>query len=229
MKYFFSPSLMCMDLTKFSEQIESLNERADMYHVDVMDGHYVKNITLSPFFIEQLKKVATLPIDAHLMVEKPEDFIGMIIDAGAEYISLHAETIDRDAFRLIHQIKDSGRKVGIVLNPATPLSYISEYIHLIDKLTIMTVDPGFVGQSFITEMIDKIKQAKQLKEENGYHYLIEVDGSCNEKTFKCLAEAGNEVFIIGASGLFNLDEDIDEAWLKMLEIFNRETNVLQTV
>lgn len=229
MKYLFSPSLMCMDLTKFSEQIESLNERADMYHVDVMDGHYVKNITLSPFFIEQLKKVATLPIDAHLMVEKPEDFIAMIIDAGADYISLHAETIDRDAFRLIHQIKNAGRKVGIVLNPATPLSYISEYIHLIDKLTIMTVDPGFVGQSFITEMIDKIKQAKQLKEENGYQYLIEVDGSCNEKTFKCLAEAGNEVFIIGASGLFNLDEDIDEAWLKMLEIFNRETNVLQTV
>lgn len=93
----------------------------------------------------------------------------------------------------------------------------------------MTVDPGFTGQSFITEMIDKIKQAKQLKEEHGYHYLIEVDGSCNEKTFKCLADAGNEVFIIGASGLFNLDEDIDVAWLKMLEIFNRETNLLHTV
>ncbi|MGQ3380613.1 D-allulose 6-phosphate 3-epimerase [Priestia endophytica] len=220
--YKFSPSLMCMDLTKFKEQIQCLNKRADFYHVDIMDGHYVKNITLSPFFIEQLKKLSTIPIDAHLMVENPADFVEPTIDAGADYISLHAETITRDAFRLIYHIKDRGAKFGVVLNPATPLSSINEYIHLVDKLTIMTVDPGFAGQKFIAEMKEKIKHAKELKETRGYNYLIEVDGSCNERTFKELAQAGNEVFIIGRSGLFSLDEQIDKAWNKMLDIFHQE-------
>ncbi len=105
MKYKFSPSLMCMDLTEFREQIETLNQRADMYHVDIMDGHYVKNITLSPFFIEQLKKVATIPIDAHLMVEAPEELIEMTAKAGADLITLHAETINRNAFRIINRIR----------------------------------------------------------------------------------------------------------------------------
>lgn len=160
MKHLFSPSLMCMDLTKFNEQITILNSRADMYHVDIMDGHFVKNITLSPFFISQLRTVTALPIDAHLMVEKPEDFIDMTAEAGADYISVHAETINRAAFRLIHKIKDHGAKVGIVLNPATPLEWISPYVHLIDKLTIMTVDPGFAGQPFIAEMTKKSGRPK---------------------------------------------------------------------
>jgi len=224
MKYKFSPSLMCMDLSKFKEQVTALNERADFYHVDIMDGHFVRNITLSPFFIEQLKKISTLPIDAHLMVEKPSDFVDMIIDAGADYISLHAETINGDAFRLINHIKDKGKKFGVVLNPATPLESIRHYIHHVDKLTIMTVDPGFAGQKFVTEMIDKIKEAKELKEKNQYKYLITIDGSCNGRTFKQLTEAGAEVLIVGTSGLFNLDEDVSKAWDLMMETFEKEVN-----
>ena len=222
----FSPSLMCMDLSKFKEQVEVLNERAHFYHVDIMDGHFVKNITLSPFFIQELKKISKLPIDAHLMVEKPADFINMTIDAGADYISLHAETINGEAFRHINTIKNRGRKFGVVLNPETPLDSIRHYIHHVDKLTIMTVDPGFAGQPYISEMLEKIKEAKALKEKHGYKYLITIDGSCNKNTFKQLVEAGAEVLIIGTSGLFNLDEDVERAWNLMMETFNKEVEEL---
>jgi len=213
-----------MDFSKFKEQVESLNERADFYHVDIMDGHFVKNITLSPFFIEQLKKLSTLPIDAHLMVENPSDFVDMTIDAGADYISLHAETINGDAFRLINHIKDRGKKFGVVLNPATSLDTLKHYIHHVDKLTIMTVDPGFAGQKFVEEMVDKIKEAKELKEKNQYKYLLTIDGSCNERTFKTLVEAGAEVLIVGTSGLFGKHEDVSKAWDIMMENFLNEVN-----
>lgn len=218
----FSPSLMCMDLTKFKEQVDILNERADFYHVDIMDGHFVKNITLSPFFVEQLNKISKLPIDVHLMTEFPGDYIDELGKVGATYISLHAETVNKDVFRIINRIKNIGCKVGIVLNPATPVEWIKYYIHLVDKITVMTVDPGFAGQPFIPEMLEKIKELKTLKEKNGYSYMIEVDGSCNEKTFRKLVKAGAEVLIVGSSGLFNLDESLTTAWNKMIEIFNRE-------
>ena len=219
----FSPSLLCMDLTKFNEQVDILNERADYYHVDIMDGHFVKNITLSPFFVEQLNKISKLPIDVHLMTEFPGDYIDELAKVGATYISPHAETINKDAFRIINRIKSLGCKVGIVLNPSTPVDWLEYYIHLIDKITVMTVDPGFAGQPFIPEMIEKIKKLKTLKEKNGYSYLIEIDGSCNERTFKRLTAAGAEILIVGSSGLFNLDEDLIVAWDKMIDIYNRET------
>ncbi|BBM35352.1 D-allulose 6-phosphate 3-epimerase [Pseudoleptotrichia goodfellowii] len=218
----FSPSLMCMDLTKFKEQVDILNERADFYHVDIMDGHFVKNITLSPFFVEQLNKITKLPIDVHLMVEFPGDYIDELAKSGATYICPHAETINKDAFRVINKIKSLGCKAGVVLNPSTPVEWIKYYIHLVDKITIMTVDPGFAGQPFIPEMLEKIKELKKIKEENNYSYLIEIDGSCNERTFKRLTSAGAEVLIVGSSGLFNLEEDLVVAWNKMIEIFNRE-------
>ena len=176
-KMMFSPSLMCMDLLYLKEQVEILNERADFYHVDIMDGHFVKNITLSPFFISTLKRISKLPIDVHLMTEYPDDYIEELAKSGADYICPHAETINKDAFRIINKIKSFGCKAGIVLNPATPIEWIKYYIHLLDKITVMTVDPGFAGQPFIPEMLDKIKELKELKEKNGYEYLIEVDGS----------------------------------------------------
>ena len=222
-KMMFSPSLMCMDLLSMKEQVEILNERADFYHVDIMDGHFVKNITLSPFFVSTLKRVSKLPIDVHLMTEYPDDYIEELAKAGADYICPHAETINKDAFRIINKIKSFGCKAGIVLNPATSLDWIKYYIHLLDKITVMTVDPGFAGQPFIPEMLDKIRELKELKEKNGYNYLIEVDGSCNERTFDILTEAGAEVLIVGSSGLFNLDSDLPKAWDKMIEIYEAKT------
>lgn len=223
MRAMFSPSLMCMDLTKFNEQIIALNSRASFYHVDIMDGHYVKNITLSPFFIEHLKKISTIPVDVHLMCEYPEDIIPMCLNAGADYISFHPETANNKIFRLINQIHDAGKKAGVVLNPATPIESIYEYIHLLDKITIMSVDPGFAGQKFIPETLTKIKRLIDYRQQHQLHYLTEIDGSCNAKTFHQVAQSGVDVFIVGTSGLFNLAPDIKDAWDKMITIFHQET------
>lgn len=219
----FSPSLMCMDLTQFKEQITAMNKKADFYHVDIMDGNYVRNITLSPFFIENLKKITTVPIDVHLMVNHPEDFIPMCLEAGADIISFHPETANNKIFRLLNQIKDAGKKCGVVLNPATPAESIAEYAHLLDKVTVMSVDPGYAGQKFIPESLNKIRKLINMRKNNGYRYLTEIDGSCNEKTFGQIAESGVDVFIVGTSGLFSLHEDVSQAWDRMIEIFQRET------
>ncbi|HBY6497737.1 TPA: ribulose-phosphate 3-epimerase [Klebsiella pneumoniae] len=219
----FSPSLMCMDLTQFKEQITAMNKKADFYHVDIMDGNYVRNITLSPFFIENLKKITTVPIDVHLMVNHPKDIIPMCLEAGADIISFHPETANNKIFRLLNQIKDAGKKCGVVLNPATPAESIAEYAHLLDKVTVMSVDPGYAGQKFIPESLNKIRKLINMRKNNGYHYLTEIDGSCNEKTFGQIAESGVDVFIVGTSGLFSLHEDVSQAWDRMIEIFQRET------
>ena len=219
----FSPSLMCMDLTRFREQIEAMNNHAAFYHVDIMDGSYVKNITLSPFFIENLRKITDVPIDVHLMVNHPEDIIPLCIESGADIISIHPETANNKIFRLLTQIKEAGRRCGVVLNPATPADSIREYAHLLDKVTVMSVDPGFAGQKFIPETLDKIRKLIEMRKKHGFHYLTEIDGSCNAKTFKQVAASGVEVFIVGTSGLFNLDNDVAEAWQKMESIFARET------
>ncbi|UUM12816.1 D-allulose 6-phosphate 3-epimerase [Proteiniclasticum sp. QWL-01] len=221
----FSPSLMCMDILRVKETLDVLNRRANLLHVDIMDGHFVKNITLSPDFVKGIRPATDLEIDCHLMVTDPADYVEALAKAGATYICPQAETINSQAFRIINQIKSLGCKFGVVLNPATPLDYIKEYIHKVDKITIMSVDPGFAGQPFIPEMLHKVREAKRLKDENGYGYLIEIDGSCNERTFKDMYEAGVEVFIVGSSGLFNLDHDVDRAWDKMAATFKEKTGV----
>ena len=218
----FSPALMCMDLTRFREQITAMNARADFYHVDIMDGSYVKSITLSPFFIENLKKITDVPIDVHLMVNHPEDIIPMCIEAGADIISFHPETANNKIFRLLNQIKDAGRRCGVVLNPATPADAIKEYAHLLDKVTVMSVDPGYAGQKFIPESLTKIKELIAMRENKGYHYLTEIDGSCNEKTFNVISRSGVDVFIVGTSGLFSLADNVSDAWDKMVDIYQRE-------
>jgi D-allulose-6-phosphate 3-epimerase len=222
MRYEFSPSLMCMDLLDIKNQINFFNSRADFLHIDIMDGHFVKNFSLFPDFIHTIKEIAEIPIDAHLMVEDPECFLDVFAKSGADYITVHAETIKTNAFSIIDKIKRLGCKIGIALNPETALSDIDIYSHLIDKITFLTVDPGFSGQRFIPEVLDKITHARQNKVQNKLKYLLEVDGSCNQKSYKCLAEAGAEVFVVGYSGLFNLDKDIGNAWDKMMFNFNSE-------
>lgn len=147
-----SPSLMCMDLLKFKEQIEFIDSHADYFHIDIMDGHFVPNLTLSPFFVSQVKKLASKPLDCHLMVTRPQDYIAQLARAGADFITLHPETINGQAFRLIDEIRRHGMKVGLILNPETPVEAMKYYIHKADKITVMTVDPGFAGQPFIPEM-----------------------------------------------------------------------------
>ena len=219
MKEKFAVSLMCMDFLKVGEQLNILNDLVGMYHVDIMDGHYCKNITLSPDLVKSFKKVSKLPLDVHLMTTNPEDWIDPVAEAGADIISLHAETINGQAFRLYNRIEELGLKAGLVLNPATPLSEAAHYLNRIDLLTIMTVDVGFAGQPFIEEMLDKIREAKRIREEKGYHYQIQIDGSCKASTFKKLTEAGADILILGSSGLFGLDKDLKTACAKMTESY----------
>lgn len=216
----FSPSLMTMDLDKFSDQITFLNNHVESYHVDIMDGHYVPNITLSPWFIEQVKKISNVPISAHLMVTDPAFWVDELLKVDTDYICIHAEVINGVAFRLINKIQDHDKKVGIVLNPETPIDVILPYIQYLDKITIMTVDPGFAGEKFIDETLDKIVELRRLREENNYNYLIEMDGSSNKKTFSKIQRANPDIYILGRSGLFGLDDDIDKAWHKMKFDFN---------
>lgn len=219
----FSPSLMTMDLDKFKEQITFLNDQVDSYHIDIMDGHYVPNISLSPWFIQEVRKISTLPLSAHLMVTEPAFWVQQLIDINCEWICMHAEVLDGLAFRLIDQIHDAGLKAGIVLNPETPISVILPYIDLLDKVTIMTVDPGFAGQRFIEGALDKIVELRELREEHDYHYVIEMDGSSNRKSFKRIDEANPDIYIVGRSGLFGLDDDIAKAWSIMVADYQEMT------
>jgi len=219
----FSPSLMTMDLDKFKEQITFLNDQVDSYHIDIMDGHYVPNISLSPWFIQEVRKISTLPLSAHLMVTEPAFWVQQLIDINCEWICMHSEVLDGLAFRLIDQIHDAGLKAGIVLNPETPVSVILPYIDLLDKVTIMTVDPGFAGQRFIEGALDKIVELRELREEYDYHYVIEMDGSSNRKSFKRIDEANPDIYIVGRSGLFGLDDDIAKAWSIMVADYQEMT------
>lgn len=219
----FSPSLMTMDLDKFKEQITFLNDQVDSYHIDIMDGHYVRNISLSPWFIQEVRKISTLPLSAHLMVTEPAFWVQQLIDINCEWICMHAEVLDGLAFRLIDQIHDAGLKAGIVLNPETPVSVILPYIDRLDKVTIMTVDPGFAGQRFIEGALDKIVELRALREEYDYHYVIEMDGSSNRKSFKRIDEANPDIYIVGRSGLFGLDDDIAKAWSIMVADYQEMT------
>lgn len=223
MKPFFKISLMCMDFLDIKNQVEILNEEFDGFHMDLMDGHFCRNITLSPDFINAVGKIAKKPMDIHMMTTNPNDWLDLCAKAGAKLLCPHAETINTDAFRTINRIKSLGCEAGVALNPATPLTYCREYLGKIDLLTIMTVDVGFAGQPFIVEMLDKISEAKRLREENNWHYRIMIDGSCNKNTFKQLYEAGADGFVLGSSGLFSLDKDLRTACKKAKAIFEHET------
>ena len=220
-----APSLLSADFCNMEQGVRMMEcAGADYLHCDVMDGVFVPNISFGFQMISRLHDISDLPLDVHLMIVQPERYIERFAQAGADFITVHAEATDH-LQRVLKQITQCGKKPGVVLNPATPLSYCKHYLNRIDVLTLMTVDVGFAGQPFITEILDKIAEAKRLREENGWHYKIMIDGSCNKKTFKRLYEAGADVFILGSSGLFSLDVDLQTACDKMKAQFEEETGV----
>lgn len=221
----FSPSLMCLDFLQVRDQIEILNKHCDMLHADIMDGHFAKNITFSVDFIAAIKSVAKLPIEAHLMVTTPNNYIDALAEVGVDIISLHAETIQNESYRIIRKIKDLGCKVGVVLCPATPLEEIKWYIDQVDFLTIMTVEVGYAGQKFIPRMVDKIAEARNLIVKNDYSYIIQCDGAIGKETYKPLYDAGARAFVLGTSGLFKPEIELNEACRIMKKEFSKETGV----
>ncbi|MBQ0834960.1 D-allulose 6-phosphate 3-epimerase [Lactiplantibacillus pentosus] len=218
-----SPSLMTMDLDKFKTQLEFLDQHVDSYHIDIMDGHFVPNITLSPWFIQEVRKISKRPMSAHLMVTDAPFWVQQLIDIKCECICMPAEVINGLAFRLIDQIHDAGLKAGVVLSPETPISVVEPYIDLLDKITIMTVDPGFAGQRFLASALQKIVALRALRDQNGYKYLIEMDGSSNRAHFKMIDEADPDIYIVGRSGLFGLNDHIDTAWSQMVKDYEETT------
>jgi D-allulose-6-phosphate 3-epimerase len=214
-----SASLQCLDFTRMQEQIQVLNRCMDRYHVDVFDGHAVPNLVFGPEFISAVADLLTLPFDVHLAVEKPETLLEPFLESKADSLCLHIETVSHQFYRLADRIRAAGKKVGVVLNPLTGLESLPYIDEEIDRITVMTVDPGFAGQRFITPMLKKIRLLAEYKREHGSRFLIETDGSVNFTTFKDLFEHGNEVFILGSSGLFSVDADLERAAARVREYF----------
>ncbi len=193
-----APSILSADFAKLGAEIQEVEQAgADLIHVDVMDGHFVPNITLGPLVVKAIRSYTALPLDVHLMIEQPERYISAFAEAGADLISVHVEACTH-VHRVIHMIKEQGKKAGVVLNPATPLASIEEILHDIDFVLIMTVNPGFGGQAFIPSTLDKIKRLRALLDEKGLkHVAIEVDGGVNEETASKVAEAGARWLVAG--------------------------------
>jgi ribulose-phosphate 3-epimerase len=192
-----APSILSADFTKLGEEIKAVEAAgADYIHIDVMDGHFVPNITVGPMIVKAARKVTNLPLDVHLMIENPERYIDDFVEAGSDVITIHVETVTH-LHRLLGVIKDAGIKAGTALNPATPLSSIQHVLHIMDMAVVMTVNPGFGGQSFIPEVLPKIEELKRIKDEKGMEIDIEVDGGITVENIAQVARAGANVFVAG--------------------------------
>jgi ribulose-phosphate 3-epimerase len=194
-----APSILSADFSRLGEEIKAVEKAgADLIHVDVMDGHYVPNITIGPGVVSSLRKTTGLPFDVHLMIEDPDRYIDAFVDAGSNIITVHAEAVIH-LHRTVHYIKGKGVKVGVSLNPSTPLACVEEILPDIDLLLIMTVNPGFGGQKFISGMLPKIRKARELAQTRGLKMAIEVDGGVTAENIATLAEAGADIFVAGAA------------------------------
>jgi len=182
---------------------------AHLLHIDVMDGHFVPNITIGPLVVKAIKGVASIPLDVHLMIENPGDYTDAFIDAGADYLTVHVEAATH-LHRVLQQIKSRGVKAGVSLNPHTPLSSIEEVLENLDLILIMSVNPGFGGQQFIPNTLDKLRRLnKMLAAKNAGHIEVEVDGGIKLDNIREVSDAGTDIFVSG-SGIFKVDNPIEE-------------------
>ncbi len=200
-----APSILSADFTKLGEEIKAVEDAgADWIHVDVMDGHFVPSITMGPIIVEAARQATSLPLDVHLMIENPDRFISDFISAGADFISVHAETCTH-LNRTVQLIKESGARAGVVLNPATPIQAVQWVLKDIDFVLIMSVNPGFGGQQFISNSLEKIRELKKFIQSSELSVLIQVDGGVNKGTIKDISLAGADVFVAG-SAVFGSDD-----------------------
>ena len=204
-----APSILSADFAKLGEEIKEVERAgADWIHVDVMDGHFVPNITIGPLVVDAIRPVTDLPLDVHLMIENADDYVEKIEKMGADYITVHVEACPH-LHRTIQTIRQAGAKPGVVLNPHTPVSAIEPILEEIDLVLFMTVNPGFGGQQFIPSVLNKVKELKAIVDERGLSLDIEIDGGINEETIVDAVEAGANVFVAG-SAIFG-KEDREEA------------------
>lgn len=207
MSVIIAPSILAADLTQLGNQVlEAVDAGADWIHVDVMDGRFVPNITFGPNVVKAVRKTTNLPIDVHLMIVKPEQHLQAFANAGTNHLTVHYETCPH-IHRTLQAIRELGMSPGIVINPGTPVETLSELTHAFDSVLIMTVNPGFGGQSFIPESYEKIRRMKSLLKKTGSTATIQVDGGISTQTIKACYEAGATNFIAGSS-IFRYEEGI---------------------
>ena len=194
-----APSILSADFTRLGDEIRDVEHAgADYIHIDVMDGHYVPNITIGPMIVEAVKRSTRLPLDVHLMISNPDQYISVFRQSGADIITVHAEAVDH-LHRSIQSIKEVGARTGISLNPATPLQVIEYVLGELDMVLLMTVNPGFGGQEFISEVIPKITRLRGMIKERGLNTEIEVDGGINLDTIGLASAAGANIFVAGSA------------------------------
>lgn len=199
-----APSILACDFSNLSQQIRLVEMGgADWIHCDVMDGHFVPNLTFGPLIVKAARKATKLPLDVHLMIDNPDNFLEEFAEAGASHILVHFEAVVH-LNRTINKIKDLGCKAGVVINPSTPVNFISDVAEYIDQLLIMSVNPGFGGQSFISNSYRKIEEAAKLRNKINAKFLIGIDGGVENKNAKQILDAGCDVFVSGSS-IFKTD------------------------
>ncbi|CAG0978314.1 ribulose-phosphate 3-epimerase [Anaerolineae bacterium] len=211
-----APSILAADFARLGEQVKEADAAgADYIHVDVMDGHFVPNITIGPLVVAAIRVATRLPLDVHLMIESPEKYVGDFANAGADIITVHQEACIH-LHRVVQQIKGFNKKAGVALNPATPIGTLEEILPFIDLVLVMTVNPGFGGQSFIETMLQKITAMRKMIDERGFASRIEleVDGGIHAETAPRVVQAGARVLVAG-SAIFNKREGVAEAISKL--------------
>jgi ribulose-phosphate 3-epimerase len=192
-----APSILSADFARLGEQVRAASEGgASVVHVDIMDGHFVPNLTIGPPVVKSLRKVTELPLDCHLMIENPDDFIPAFAESGADWISVHQEAC-RHLNRTLHLIKSHDCLAGVVINPATPVGTLCEVLDIVDYVLVMSVNPGFGGQKFIPSVVHKIRRLADLRAERGLNYRIEVDGGVALDTVADVVRAGAEILVAG--------------------------------
>ena len=197
-----APSILAADFSRLADEVKAVEQAgADWIHIDVMDGHFVPNITIGPNVVEAIRKVTELPLDVHLMIENPNNYIEEFISAGSDIITVHVEACPH-LNRTVQLIKDQEIMVGVVLNPATPLSSLEEILHEIDIVLIMSVNPGFGGQKFIPSMMDKIENLSEIMAHYDHPIALEVDGGITSNNAADIVQAGASVLVAG-SAIFN--------------------------
>ena len=210
-----APSILSADFTRLYEEIKAV-ERAgvDYIHVDVMDGHFVPNITFGPLIVKALRKITELPLDVHLMISEPDRYIEAFVAAGADIVTVHAEA-SLHLHRTVQKIKSMGKRAGVSLNPATPLDVLDYVLNDLDLVLLMTVNPGFEAQEFIDSVVPKIKSLRQEIDKRGLKLEIEVDGGINEDTIGIASSAGADVFVAGSAIFYS--KNYQETIMRMRE------------
>jgi ribulose-phosphate 3-epimerase len=196
-----APSILSADFSRLGDEVRAIEKGgADVIHVDVMDGHFVPNITIGPLVVQGLKKLTSLPLDVHLMIENPERYIEVFAQAGSDWITIHAEVCP-NLKRMIKKIRQLNVRPGIVLKPATSLKTLYPVLDHLDLVLLMSVNPGFGGQSFIPSTLKKIERLRKMIDQNCYRLEIEVDGGVKVENIKEVSKAGGDIFVVG-TGIF---------------------------